>query len=264
MRFFSPAKINLFLRILGRRTDGYHELATLIHTVTLGDLLEVSVAREDALFCDHPLFPRDRSNLIWKAVELFRAKTGWNPPLAFHVTKRIPFEAGLGGGSSNAATALFALNQLSGLNVAEEQLAQWGALIGSDVPCFFSHGGSYCTGRGEVVEEVELPERALSIVKPPFGLSSAAVYATLRTLPLPSGPDPRELLSQAMFGNILCINDLLKPAAQLVPELAEREGHLSGSGSALFHFGERSSEEGEVYSVHFLRRRPGEWYQPLD
>ena len=136
----SPAKINLFLRVLHRRQDGFHDLASLMQTVDLSDTIHFRLGEEDGLTCTNERLPTDNSNLILKAADLFRRKTGINQGLVAYLEKRIPMEAGLGGGSSNAATPLWAFNSLCGSPATEAELVSWGAELGSDVAFFLSHG----------------------------------------------------------------------------------------------------------------------------
>src|SRR5947207_2922776 len=105
--FFSPAKVNLFFRVLRKRLDGYHEVASLFQAINLGDLLTAEWAEEDQLLIDHPTLKSDHTNLVIKALEVFRQKTAITTKVRFTLTKRIPMQSGLGGGSSNAATALW-------------------------------------------------------------------------------------------------------------------------------------------------------------
>ena len=132
----SPAKINLFLRVKARRADGYHELATLMQTVGLCDTITMELAEHDSLSCTNPQIPTDTSNLIWKAIHAFRKHTGMNCFVDVGVDKKIPIQAGLGGGSSNAATALKGMNTLCGSPLSVEELMMLGAQVGSDVPFF--------------------------------------------------------------------------------------------------------------------------------
>ncbi len=113
LTLFSPAKINLFLRIMGKRPDGYHELASLFQAIGLGDTLTFTLTPQDSLTCSDPSLPCNDSNLIIKALHLFRRKTNLHIPVTIHLEKHIPTQAGLGGGSSNAATTLGALNTLT-------------------------------------------------------------------------------------------------------------------------------------------------------
>jgi 4-diphosphocytidyl-2-C-methyl-D-erythritol kinase len=133
----SPAKINLFLRIMRRRSDNYHELASLFQTISLCDYLSITESDSDLLICNNPSIPTCPSNLIWKAIHLYRINTGKKFALKITLDKHIPIEAGLGGGSSNAATALWAVNSLMGNLVSPDELQLWAGEIGSDVPFSF-------------------------------------------------------------------------------------------------------------------------------
>lgn len=234
----APAKVNLFLRILGRRTDGYHELASLFQTIDLKDTLTLSLSKEDSLTCTDLTIG---SNLVTKAVDLFRRKTGLTHPLSIHLEKRIPLQAGLGGGSSDAAAALKGVNALLGSPVSTQELQLWSAELGSDVPFFFSSGTAYCTGRGEEVHDL-FPytfNQKLEIYKPTERLSTPAVYQALK-LEECSNEDPEKLLEGFMSGKPVFLNDLEKPAFRLLPILSEikkrLKGTMSGSGTAFYFF----------------------------
>lgn len=234
----SPAKVNLFLRILGKRSDGYHALASLFHTIDLADTLTLTLSKEDSLTCTIPALVQN--NLIWNALDLFRRMTGLSCKVSIHLEKRIPLQAGLGGGSSNAAAALKGLNQLFGYPVSSEELHQRSAEIGSDVPFFFSKTGTaYCTGRGEIVRDVPRIKENYKIYKPKEGLSTPAVYKAL-DLSECSKEDPEILLEGFLNGRPAYINDLERPAFKLMPSLAtlkqKLNGTMSGSGTAFFYF----------------------------
>ncbi|GJP52162.1 hypothetical protein CLOM_g11259 [Closterium sp. NIES-68] len=157
LTLFSPSKVNVFLRITRKRPDGYHELASLFHAISLGDTLKFSFSpsnSRDALTTNAPGVPLDSSNLVIKALDLFRRKTGIQKYFWVHLDKKVPTGAGLGGGSGNAATALWAANRMCGDVASEAELLEWSADIGSDISFFFSQGAAYCTGRGEIVEDV--------------------------------------------------------------------------------------------------------------
>ncbi|MBA0848110.1 hypothetical protein Goshw_028466 [Gossypium schwendimanii] len=157
LTLFSPCKINVFLRITNKREDGYHDLASLFHTISLGDVIKFSLSpskTKDRLSTNVSGVPLDDKNLIIKALNLYRKKTGSSNFFWVHLDKKVPTGAGLGGGSSNAATALWAANQFNGSVATEKELQQWSSEIGSDIPFFFSHGAAYCTGRGEVMRPV--------------------------------------------------------------------------------------------------------------
>ena len=148
---FSPAKINVFLRVVRRRDDGYHDLASLFHVIDLGDDMHFSLlpsgTSKDRLSCNVADVPTDESNLVIKALNLFRNKTGASERFDVDLFKRVPHGAGMGGGSGNAATTLWAANELCGRPATSQQLLEWSGDIGSDISVFFSSGAAYCTGR---------------------------------------------------------------------------------------------------------------------
>lgn len=265
----SPAKVNLFLRVTKRRADGYHELASLFQAVDLCDTLSFAIAKEDALTCSDPRIPTDSSNLVWEAAKAFRAHTGKDCPVAIHIDKKIPIEAGLGGGSSNAATTLWALNVLTGRPLSTQELMALGAQVGSDVPFFFSWGTAYCTGRGEIVREVALPMRlSCDLVKPLYGLSTPVVFGALDVASLPPR-DPEVSLREALEGNLEYYNDLEGAALAVEPLLASLRQQLvakgftsvvmTGTGSCLCCYGPGSPPAG-AFSVTGINRPSHKWW----
>ncbi len=275
MLLFSPAKVNLFFRVLNKRADGYHEIASLYQAIDLGDTLEVSLSDKDELSCDHPSLPTDSTNLILKATRLFRQKTGLSLYAKIHLHKQIPLEAGLGGGSSNAATTLWALNLLAGSPASLDDLALWSGELGSDISFFFSTGTAYCTGRGEIFKTI--PDfallRKLWIAKPSYGLSTPTVYKACTPSIFPSR-DPEEALSQHVQGQPYYFNDLEIPAFQLKPELATLKKDLlalgfshvtmTGSGTAFFCLGAPTLQPQlpgiAFYETQPLSRKDHCWY----
>lgn len=187
---FSPAKLNLFLAVTGRRIDGYHDLVSVVAPLDFGDQLEAGSEERGArgqfsLACDDPEVPVDRSNLVLKAATAFAAATGWDGRVHFTLTKRIPLGAGLGGGSSNAVAALRALNQLSGAALAEDKLAGIAAALGSDCALFLHPAPVVMRGRGEriaampVSAAARLRGRRVLIFKPSFGISTPWAYGRM-------------------------------------------------------------------------------------
>ena len=138
MRLFSPAKVNIFFRTLAKRGDGYHEIASLYTALDFGDYLDIEFSDQDQFTSNHPRLKQDSTNLVIRALHLFRDKLGNHAFVKIHLDKQIPFESGLGGGSSNAATTLFGLNNLFGKPFSIDELRRMGALLGSDVAFFFS------------------------------------------------------------------------------------------------------------------------------
>lgn len=252
------------MHVLGRRPDGYHELHSLFQAISLGDTVTFKLSDYDSLTCTDPDLPTDASNLVMKAVKLFRKKTGWLGHVKIHLEKKVPSQAGMGGGSSNAATTLWALNQLSGGSIPIDTLQDWSGEIGSDIPFFFSEGTAECFGRGEIVKSLPAPiaQDPFWIVKPSIHLSTIDVYKRYSSIP------SRKTTEES-------VNDLEMPAFELAPELYELKKQLldsgfervlmTGSGSAFFCIG----KDGIVpelpgisrYRVTYLNRSASEWYK---
>lgn len=156
MKLFSPAKINLFLAVTGRRPDGFHSLVSLVVPLEFGDDLEIEEVEgsEDRLLCEVPGIPLDGENLILKAAEQFRKATGVNRYFEFVLEKRIPAGGGFGGGSSNAVCALRGMNEICGGPLDSGQLYQLAENLGSDCPLFLADGPVVMRGRGEKIEAV--------------------------------------------------------------------------------------------------------------
>jgi 4-diphosphocytidyl-2-C-methyl-D-erythritol kinase len=175
-----PAKVNLFLELNHKRLDGYHDLSTLIVPVNLYDTLELTLADSLTLRCHPDTVPSDERNFVWKAAVAMQKKFNTAQGVSIHLTKRIPHEAGLGGGSSDAAMTLLGLNELWKLNASLEMLAEVAATLGSDMAAFL-YGPSWCTGRGEIIEPAPAKVQLhLVIIKPPVGCSTAEVYRRVK------------------------------------------------------------------------------------
>lgn len=274
LQLFSPAKINLFLRIVSKRPDGYHNLSSVFQTISLGDTLTMEPHSHDELTCSDPHLPTDASNLVLKAIDLFRRKTNIKQAFRAHLHKRIPTQAGLGGGSSNAATTLWGCNQLMKANISVNRLQQWSAEIGSDIPFFFSEGTACCTGRGEHVSPLpSLPSDPLWIVKPAYGLSTPDVYRRLNCTIISSEVSSSQDIDAFLSGSLSPFNDLEKPAFEIAPRLKDLKNKLlqngfdlvlmSGSGSAFFCRGNGTlpTDPGlTIMPVHFINRSRQNWY----
>ena len=245
------AKVNLDLRVLGVRADGYHELRTVFQTIELHDTLVCSEKPGPfTLKCRNPIVPLDASNLVWKAAAALWIALGRGGEIrdaVVQIDKKIPVEAGLGGGSSDAAAALIALGRLWG-GAPVTLLREVGATIGSDVPFFLSGGTALGLGRGEEIYPlVDLPPHYVVIVRPPFGVSTAEAYAwydedraaglrenrEFQTLPVPWPSRAAQM-----------VNDLEPPVIRRHQEISAFKSQLreagataaamSGSGSAVF------------------------------
>lgn len=180
-KFLCPAKVNLFLKVLGIRPDGYHEISTLMQPVSLYDELTVEVADGSGVevICPSNEVPSGPSNLAYKAAELFLKETGIIKKIKLSIVKHIPVGAGLGGGSSDAASVLIALNSMTGAGASEEALMRLGAEIGSDVPFFILRSPALASGRGTEMTRVVLPQYHYVLVNPGFPVSTAWAYNNL-------------------------------------------------------------------------------------
>jgi 4-diphosphocytidyl-2-C-methyl-D-erythritol kinase len=244
MKLSAPAKVNLSLRILGQRPDGYHDIETLIAPLDLADEIEITSAPGDEvhLTSNDPTIPVDERNLAVRAVLAFNEHVGIRSAIQIYLQKRIPHGAGLGGGSSDAATVLLALNELHGTNLPLPTLESLAATIGSDVPFFVRRQPAWARGRGEILEPATLRgSLPLVLIKPPFGIETPWAYqAYAESKAYPGAPtDPQTL------GDLTLVNDLERPAFQkflllpviktwLLGQPETRAALMSGSGSTLF------------------------------
>lgn len=271
--FFSPAKINLFLHVKNKRADGYHELISFFQAIDLYDEITIEGAKKDSFSCSDSALPMDEKNLVIKALRLFRQKTAIDSPLSIHLEKKIPQQAGLGGGSGNASTVLWALNGLYSTGISAETLSAWAAELGSDTSFFFSLGTALCSGRGEIVRNQPLlPQRQVTIVKPKKGLSTPAVFKALQLTE--KKVDIESVLEDFYKDNFFCFNDLEKPAVTLMPELSFLKESLincsaphiclCGSGSSFFSLASlkqlKLTADYEIYHASFCRREENGWY----
>jgi len=257
----SPAKLNLFLAITGRRSDGFHDLVSVAAPVEFGDTLTVEPRLVGfSLECNAPGLEIDDTNLVLRAARAFAAASGWTGGAHFSLTKRIPVGAGLGGGSSNAVAALLALNQLAGGSLSRDGLITLSAKLGSDCPLFLHEGPVIMRGRGESV--VPLPPQAADrlrgrrvlIFKPSFGISTVWAYrqmaagapaAYLSAIEAETRLDAwidhasargEELLYNNMEGPAFTKYIALPVALDCLRAEFDLAPRMSGSGSACFAF----------------------------
>ncbi|HUB66854.1 MAG TPA: 4-(cytidine 5'-diphospho)-2-C-methyl-D-erythritol kinase [Candidatus Methylacidiphilales bacterium] len=240
MKQFAPAKINLYLHILGRRPDGFHELETLMAPISLGDTLNIELIPSGIEFtCSDPALSGAQDNLAARAARLFLDEFKPATGARIHLDKAIPVGAGLGGGSSDAAAVLLALRELTGIKTDDAKLAELAARLGSDVPFFIDGRPAVCRGRGEIIEPVTLAEsfRGL-LVHPGFGVPTPWAYKTYAQNPRAGEPGRG-------FGGITFRNDLEPPVFSKYPWLPVAKAWfreqsetldalMSGSGSSLF------------------------------
>ena len=184
----SHCKINLLLNVVGRRDDGFHELEMLMLPVPIFDRLDFELPNDDIeLTCNQPGIPTDSGNLACRAAELFAARVGIADGVRIHLEKSIPTEGGLGGGSSNAAATLLALNELHGTPLDQAALHELATELGSDVPFFLQNQAAIAKGRGEVIKPVAqlaaLDGKSLLLIRPGFGVPTPWAYPALAKFP---------------------------------------------------------------------------------
>ncbi len=243
MQVLAPAKINLSLKILGRRDDGFHEIETLISPISLADKIDIEPqSRWIDFSCDDPTVPGGDENLVVRAAKAFLEKTKISSGVGIKLRKQIPHGAGLGGGSSDAASVLVALNKLFEAKLSREELAKLGSTIGSDVAFFLFESAAFCKGRGEIVNPTTL-KRKLSILllKPGFSVLSGWAYSRWQD----SKEIPGISYQPQNFDGQSFVNDLERPVFEKFVFLAQlktwllRQGEvgaglMSGSGSTVF------------------------------
>jgi len=245
MQFSAPAKINLSFRIKDRRADGFHEIETLMAPITLADRITIERAGDDGgirFSCNDPSLPAGDDNLVVRAAKLFGQRANITSGITIALEKNIPHGAGLGGGSSDAASTLLGLNELFGAGLPQDDVLQLAAQLGSDVPFFIVRSAAVCRGRGEIVEPTSLAGRLrLMLFKPDFAVPTPWAYGRWK--------DSRELpgvdYSPQEFNGTQFVNDLERPVFQKFVLLAhlktwlrkQREvavALMSGSGSTVF------------------------------
>jgi 4-diphosphocytidyl-2-C-methyl-D-erythritol kinase len=256
LRVLTPAKVNLILRVLERRPDGFHDIWSLMHTVGLEDELTLTIqpaaASRIALRCDHIALAADQSNLVYRAAQLVLARIDRAVDLSITLTKRIPLGAGLGGGSSDAAATILGLTRLLGLKWSVERMAEVGQQLGSDVPFFFVAPAACVTGRGEQVRPLQVSgSRWIVLVNPGFPVETRWAYQQLsasREVVRPLSDALQQLGSHSVldWSEIIPLveNDFESPVFARHPVLAQIKHQLqsqgaeaallSGSGATMF------------------------------
>ncbi len=248
----APGKLNLALDITGRQPDGYHEIDTIFQSVDLCDFLQISRERQPGIYvsCDRPRLPCDETNLAHIAARRFLEWFGLEGQgVSIDLEKRIPLQAGLGGGSADAAGVLVGLNALFDTGASLEELAQIGGKVGADVPFCILGGTRRGRGRGELLEQVpSLPERTpIVIAKPEAGISTAESYRRYDQRGAHQRPDMPELLARLEAGELVPFAKGMYNVLQEVSDLPQVEqlcgkmvasgalgAMMSGSGSAVF------------------------------
>jgi len=232
--FPAPAKLNLFLHVVGRRPDGYHLLQTVFRLIDLADILRFSPRSDSVvrLVCNVPGLALG-DDLCVRAAKALKAETGYSGGVDIHLDKRIPMGGGLGGGSSDAATTLQVLNRLWALGLSSETLARLGLALGADVPLFLGQGNAFAEGVGDKLVPLDLPPAWYAVLVPPVAVPTASVFAaqeltrnskntTISSFSAGSGH------YRSGFGR----NDLEPVVCSRYPEVAQHLAWLAGQGTA--------------------------------
>tara|TARA_B100000963_G_scaffold355409_1_gene373616 strand:- start:2871 stop:3713 length:843 start_codon:yes stop_codon:yes gene_type:complete len=268
MTVFAPAKLNFSLQILGKREDGFHELKTLMVPVAgLCDRLEINPSESFELETGNAEVGPVETNLVTRALRLFEQSTGRRCSYRIKLEKHIPSGAGLGGGSSDAAAVLRALNEVEKAGLGNAELEEMAALLGSDVPFFLRDSPCWCRGRGEVLEETSLASQEVVLLKPAFSVNTVDAYRRWA-----ESTD----LADVFYGpqqvdDLQMINDLERPAFARFPFLAElkmwlldRRGvkgaMMSGSGATVFAILEKGVRATELVGDARKELDPKLWW----
>ncbi len=245
----SPAKVNLRLEVLGKRTDGYHDLKMVMCRISLFDEVNLTLNNDNKItvVCDNESVPCGKDNIAWKAANAFKKATCINNGIHIQIKKRIPMGGGLGGGSSNAATVLLGLDSLTGNTLSKEKLMEMGLKLGADVPFFIYKKPALAEGIGERLSPISgLPELSLILVNPAIEISTASIFNSLNlglTKPIET---PNITKFNCSLSEVIAIlhNDLEDvtfkkyPEVKMVKEMLHHHGAagvlMSGSGSTVF------------------------------
>lgn len=247
------AKINLTLDVLGKREDGFHDLKSVMQTVSLYDTIELDLETGEPwkLICERADIPCDERNLAWKAARLYCDTTGNDPDgLTIRIDKKIPSGAGMGGGSADAAAVLRALNRYYGNPMTLDALAQLGGKIGSDIPFCVVGGTVMCEGRGEIMRRLpKIPECLIVGCKPEFSVSTPVLFKKIDSVEIIRHPDndamEQAILAEDGYGITREICNVFDPVvSEMHPEISHIKGvciahgalaaQMTGSGSVVF------------------------------
>jgi len=230
----SPAKVNLFLRVVRKRDDGYHDILSLMQGISLYDEMRFDLKGDHIVVrCPGSALPEDRNNIVYRAAEVFLSSLSFHSGIEITIHKRIPVAAGLGGGSSNAATTLVTLNEMTGQRYSTDELMSMGAQLGADVPFFVFGKTALASGIGDRLKPVEgLPRLSLVLINPGFEVSTGTIYENLR-LGLTKEPIkyrmPRFIKTSHIVEGLY--NDLEKVSLRLYPVLSKIKGLLTANGA---------------------------------
>ena len=261
--YFAPAKLNLFLHVVGRRADGYHLLESVFQLLDFGDTLEIAPRADGAIrrVSDIPGVPEEQ-DLVVRAARALQAATGCTQGADIGVTKRLPMGGGLGGGSSDAATVLLALNRLWELHLTRAQLIEIGVKLGADVPFFIFGRNAFAAGIGEQLQALDLPQRWFVVIKPPASVPTVEIFRApdltrdTNSVKIADFPAGEMSFPQTRFANDLqpVAFDRYPVVAQAARWLAQHDAaatitaRMTGSGACVFSAFASESEARRVYA----------------
>lgn len=266
----SPAKVNLYLRVLRKREDGYHDILSLIQRISLCDEMTFSPGpNRIVISCPDSSLPEDENNIVYRAAAAFYSRIAAQPDIEITIRKKIPIAAGLGGGSSNAATTLMTLNEISGFPLTREELLGIGVKLGADVPFFIFGNTAWASGIGDcLIEAPPLPPLWFVLINPGFEVSTKLVYQGLNlrlTNERINYSIPRFCTGEDVIRSLT--NDLEKVTLKLHPVLEQIKSLLlaRGAGGALMSgsgptvFGVFTDEESALRAEHHIQKKKNRW-----
>jgi len=245
-RWFAPAKLNLFLHIVGRREDGYHLLQTVFQFIDLYDILSFEIRSDEQIILESPFKERD---LIYRAAFELQQRFGISRGISIHLEKNIPIGGGLGGGSSDAATTLLALNEIWQLHQTPAQLADIGLKLGADVPIFVHGTAAWAEGIGEKLTPIELPEPYFVVIKPDCSVATADIFRdphlTRHTKPITM---PAFFAGQGKNDCQAVVCDQYPPVQTALNWLNQfATAKLTGTGACIFAAFEEKSQAEQIH-----------------
>ena len=244
------AKINLTLDVTGRRNDGYHLLEMVMQSISLADTIQIQTTTEPGIrvTCNHSVIPCDPSNTAFRAAQLFSRRHGLTHGLSIHIDKQIPIQAGMAGGSADAAAVLVGLNRLLATGDSLDELCKLGLMVGADVPFCIRGGTMLAQGIGEILHPLpSMPDCFLVVCKPSVNVSTGEAYARIDHVPLPIHPNTKAMIQALKQKDLPAVSGYLCNVFEAVLELPEIDAiqrmmrqygalgsRMTGSGSAVF------------------------------